>query len=107
MVIEWKSHDQFWQSLVTQLSKWSGSLKKKRILKNYQETLAKVWLTDLSKAIPILESCYASSKRGKVPRDPLAMLRSFLVMGLEGFVSITSPNPKPRQKGKRNEKLES
>ncbi|GAB6172411.1 hypothetical protein JCM15765_18890 [Paradesulfitobacterium aromaticivorans] len=113
-----------------------------------------MWLADLSRAIPILEPCYVSSKRGKVPRDPLAMLRSFFVMGLEGFVSITkwvkalksqpvlailrgfepndtpgigtfyefidriwlaqghtkprlkSPNQKPRQKGKRNEKME-
>jgi hypothetical protein len=69
-------------------SSWSGSLKMKRILKNYQELIAKVCLADLSKAIPILESCYASFTHGKVPPYPLTMLRSFFVMGLKGFVSI-------------------
>ena len=154
MVVEWQSHAQFQHFLLSQFSQRYGSVEKQKILNFYQSTIAKVWLTDLTPAIPILEPCYASTRRGKAPRDPLAMLRAFLVMSLEGYVSITKwvralrtrpllailcgfePNetpgvgtfyefidrlwlaprhtesrqkpfvPKPRRRGKRNEKLE-
>lgn len=55
----------------------------------YHSTIAKVWLSDLFQAVPILEPRDASSPRGRIPRDPLAMLRSLLVMYLEGYISIT------------------
>jgi hypothetical protein len=89
LVIEWQSHAQFKEFLIDQLLIWYGPPAKQKILDYHLPSLSKVWLLDLSPAIPILKPCYSDGPRGKSPRNPLAMLRSFFVMGISGCTDIT------------------
>lgn len=45
-------------------------------------------LLDLEPARPVLTACYANRAGGRRPRDPVAMLRSLVLMGLLGVTSF-------------------
>jgi hypothetical protein len=49
-----------------------------------QDKIAMLWELDLEPARPVLLSCYAASPRGGKPKDPVRMLRLFLVAALFG-----------------------
>lgn len=59
------------------------------ILQNNASLILKIWITDLFPLKPILLDCYANRPRGTPPRDPVAMLRSLLVMDERREESIT------------------
>jgi len=59
-------------------------------------SLMVLWHLDLEPVRPILMEGYAPSPRGGKPRDPVAMLRSLLLMVLAGLTSINKWVPEAR-----------
>ena len=53
-------------------------------LRSVAAELLAVALLDLEPARPLLERCYAGRRGGRRPRDPVAMLRALVLMGLLG-----------------------
>jgi hypothetical protein len=59
-------------------------------LMRYAKAAVVLWHLDLEPARPILMQGYAANPRGSRPRDPIVMLRSFL---LAVFLGYGNPNP--------------
>ena len=55
----------------------------------YAPLIVKLFLTDLNHVRGILKSYYADKPRGEIPRDPVSMIRSLILMKLVGIYSIT------------------
>ena len=52
------------------------------------ESVVALALLDLEPARPVLEACYSGRKGGRPPRDPVAMLRSLVLMAPRGVTSF-------------------
>jgi hypothetical protein len=82
-------HHSTWLTFVVQqFSKLARSMDLSTRLLDHLEIVLALALLDLEPARPTLDTCYAQRLGGRKPRDPVAMLRSFVLMGLLGITSF-------------------
>ena len=81
-------HSTWLTFVVQQFSKLAPVIDLRARLLDHLEVVLALALLDLEPARPTLESCYAQRKGGRSPRDPVAMLRCLVLMGLLGITSF-------------------
>ena len=54
------------------------------------DLVIKLWISDLTKIVTLLKGQYSSSNKGAPPKDPVALLRSLLLMSFSGETSISN-----------------
>lgn len=82
------THDQFQESVKNHIINYYILKSDIQILYERLDIIHKIWISDLSKLYARLRSLYSDSPRGKLPRDPVCMYRSLLVMAFAGVHTI-------------------
>jgi len=84
------THEQFQKFVKEHIINYYILTNNTRALFEQLDLIHKVWISDLSKLYAKLLPLYSDKPRGKLPRDPVCMYRSLLVMTLAGIHSIAN-----------------
>ena len=83
-------HKEYQSFVETFLDKFYIQTNQQITLFTYDALITKLWSTDLTGIVPLIQSTYSKSNQGAPPKDAVALLRSLIVMIYTKETSISS-----------------
>ena len=84
------SHSQYQCFVEKFLNKFYIQTNQQITLSERSSQITKIWSTDLTGIVPLIQSTYSKSNQGAPPKDAVALLRSLIIMTYCKETSISS-----------------